>query len=289
MILYLSGTWTRRKLLNEVITSMSTTTKIRLLYSFLELRGRRYVPDYIPSYCSGLFVDSGAFSVYNSGKSIDIDEFCKFVITNRSHFDVVASLDVIGNWEESKKNYKYLIKQGADVLPCYHYGEPIDLLDWYTSITDYVGIGGMVGINRRQRESFLDSVFCRHPDIEKVKLHGFGVNDFTLLNKYPFYSVDSAAIVLCAVNRQLKTDKGVFYLGDQLYKDKGAKYNDSVREYVRELSIQYLGADYLEQLLSTNKHVCACYLILLMHNMIESKKFSSDYIYEKQKIGFDLT
>jgi hypothetical protein len=288
MHLYMSGTWSRRLLFNNIINVVPGNPKMKLLYAYPELHKKENIQAEIPSYCDGVFLDSGAFSVYNSGKTIDIDALVEFCKIHRHEFDVIASLDVIGDWRGSKDNYKYMIKHGADVLPCYHYGEPIKVLDWYASTTDYIGLGGMVGINKYQRRHFLESVFKRYPDNTKVKFHGFGVNDFTLLDQFPFYSVDSAAIVMCAINRQLKTDKGVFYMGEQLYKDKGAQYNDSVREYVRQLSLKYLGGDYMKQLMSPDVSTCVCFLVLLMYRIMMSKQFSSNYTYEHSRTGFDL-
>ena len=43
-----------------------------------------------------LFLDSGAFSAWNKGTSIDIKKYIKFIKKNEDLFTVYANLDVIG-------------------------------------------------------------------------------------------------------------------------------------------------------------------------------------------------
>jgi hypothetical protein len=58
---------------------------------------------------------------------------------------------------------------------------------------DYIAIGGMAGVSHSKDLliKFLDYVFSITRD--KIKIHGLGVTNVKLLEKYPFYSTDSTS------------------------------------------------------------------------------------------------
>ena len=98
-----------------------------------------------------IMLDSGAFSVWNMGKTIDIYKYIEFIKEN--NIEIYFNLDVIGDVEGTKKNQKIMEDNGLKPIPVFHYGEPFEYLDWlvkqgYT----YIGIGGTVGKSVQQRE-----------------------------------------------------------------------------------------------------------------------------------------
>ena len=100
-------------------------------------------------------LDSGAFSVWNMGKTIDIYKYIEFIKEN--DIEIYFNLDVIGDVEGTKKNQKIMEDNGLNPIPVFHYGEPFEYLDWlveqgYT----YIGIGGTVGKSVQQREKFFN-------------------------------------------------------------------------------------------------------------------------------------
>lgn len=164
------------------------------------------------------FLDSGAFSAWAQGKAIDLDEYCAFVHHHIEHIDVYANLDVIPGLPgqpadsqtrqeaatQSWTNYLYMKADGLDPLPVFHYGESFD---WLTKMLDYgceyIGLGGMVGINKDQRRDWLDRVFMRITNADGrpvVKTHGFGMTAMPLIFRYPWYSVDSTSWLKVTAN-----------------------------------------------------------------------------------------
>lgn len=155
------------------------------------------------------FLDSGAYSAWSRGTVIDIDEYCEFIRANIELIDVYASLDVIPGApgrqattterdeaaEASWKNYIYMVEQGLDPLPVYHYGEhPRFLERMLEAKILYIGIGGLVGVPSTPRRVWLDRVFDRITDADGmpiVKTHGFGMTAVPLIFRYPWYSIDS--------------------------------------------------------------------------------------------------
>lgn len=148
-----------------------------------------------------LFIDSGAFSAFTQGVTINIKEYIDFIKQYKNIIEVYANLDVIGDPEGTLKNQKIMEKAGLNPLPCFHYGEPIKFLRYYLDGYDYIALGGMVPISTKDLCSWLDNLFsnyiCRPDDgLPKAKVHGFGMTSLNLMLRYPWYSVDSTSWVV---------------------------------------------------------------------------------------------
>tara|TARA_R100001443_G_scaffold24912_1_gene37562 strand:+ start:204 stop:947 length:744 start_codon:yes stop_codon:yes gene_type:complete len=140
------------------------------------------------------FIDCGAYSAYTKKLKINIDEYLMFIFKN--NLKIYASLDVIGNAELSYKNYLYMKKKKAKrQIPAFHYGEDVKYLKLYLEECDYIAIGGVAQLksNQNKLKKFLDSCYNEIAKKKKVKVHGYGLNNWKLLLKYPFYSVDATS------------------------------------------------------------------------------------------------
>lgn len=159
----------------------------RVLLSFANKKIGKYLPIW-----DDIFIDSGAFTAFTTGKKINHKEYIRFIKEN--NIKKYASLDVIGNAEGSKKNYLKEIKEGLNPIPAFHYGEKIDYLKFYLDNAPYIALGGVAQLarNRSKLFRFFDkcySLISKHQT--NVKIHGFAVNSIDLLKRYPFYSVDA--------------------------------------------------------------------------------------------------
>lgn len=147
-----------------------------------------------------LFIDSGAYSAFTQGVTIDIDEYIAFIKQYKSIISVYANLDVIGDPAGTLGNQKRMEKAGLKPLPCFHYGEPIKYLRYYLDNYDYLALGGMVPISTKDLGIWLDNIFANYicgPDgLPRVKIHGFGLTVLKLMLRYPWYSVDSTSWVV---------------------------------------------------------------------------------------------
>lgn len=140
-----------------------------------------------------LFLDSSAFSVFTGKTKINLYDYIAFLLECGKQFSVVAALDVIDSGEKSMANYIAMRDSGlVDVVPTYHFGEDWEFLKKYVSITDYVGIGGLVRIagNPVQRAKVIKKALSM---VDKhTKVHLFGMTTPILLKLFPHvYSVDS--------------------------------------------------------------------------------------------------
>jgi hypothetical protein len=136
-----------------------------------------------------VFLDSGAFSAFNKGIEIPVDEYSKFVAEHQDLFDVVASMDVKGDPEKSWENQKIMESFGLNPIPVYHVGEELKWLYKYLDSYEYFGIGTAVSpihSDRLRRE--FEQVFEADP---AHKYHGFGMTDTRWLQIFPWHTVDS--------------------------------------------------------------------------------------------------
>jgi hypothetical protein len=146
-----------------------------------------------------VFLDSGAFSALTKGVQIDIQKYCDYCHENSDIIEYASVLDAIGDPKQTWRNQSTMESRGVSALPCYHYGEPTDVLDWYVERYPYVTIGGMVPISTKQLIIWLDRIFeehlCESDGTPRVKVHGFGLTSLDLMFRYPWYSVDSSTWV----------------------------------------------------------------------------------------------
>jgi hypothetical protein len=141
-----------------------------VLISYGVYRSASWIDKYVPSF-SHLLVDSGAFSVLNSGKPICVDEFAEWA-NKYPHADAVASLDSIsGNWEEGMRNWeKY-----QDHFPTFHDTDPWEALDAILAKNPvWIGLGMKPP---RTSDTWLDEALERIPD--GVHVHGWALRAFT--------------------------------------------------------------------------------------------------------------
>jgi len=163
---------------------------MRVLESFADIKPN--VALYRPLWQSAM-LDSGAFSVMQSGKKIDIGEYREFVEEHGEFYDAVASLDDILDWRRSMENWVEM--EDLDVFPVYHEGEPIDLLRAYaeeqTKKCGWIGIGAQRPILPSRCVAWLKSLRDVVGDFPDVHFHGFGLVMYA--SALPFESADSTS------------------------------------------------------------------------------------------------
>lgn len=134
-------------------------------------------------------MDSGAFSAHNSGAVIDLKAYidcCKELMATDPQLTEVFALDVIGDWKGTLKNTEKMWKAGVPAIPCFHYGEPWDVLLGYAKDYPKIALGGCVG--RRDKDKFAQQCFAR---VWPKKIHGFGFGAERSLMLLPWHSVDA--------------------------------------------------------------------------------------------------
>lgn len=160
-----------------------------------------------------VFLDSGAFSAFTKGVKVDMKAYCRYIQTNMDIIEVIdgsvcaSVLDHIGSAQGTYENQMAMEKLGVTPLPCFHYGEDERYLEWYIANYDYITIGGMVPISTPQLRLWLDRIWEKYmidgSGRPKIKFHGFGLTTLSLMERYPWYSVDSSSWVQMAATGNL--------------------------------------------------------------------------------------
>lgn len=149
------------------------------------------------THARAFFLDSGAFTAFTKKVTIDIGQYVEFIQTHRERITVASSLDAIGDPKKTYENFHEMLRRGVDVIPVFHCREDFSWLRRYCEEGHpYIALGGMVPENKQWVAQWLEQVWRFLVDDEgraKVKVHGFGMTIFELMDRYPWYSCDSSS------------------------------------------------------------------------------------------------
>lgn len=136
-------------------------------------------------------LDSGAFSARNSGVEISLDayiETCQRLRANDPTLTEIFALDVIGDWRASRANTEAMWNAGVPAIPCYHHGEPFDVLLGLAREYPKIAIGGITSLRGEGKLAFIEQCFAR---VWPKRIHGFGIGSESGVFRVPFHSVDA--------------------------------------------------------------------------------------------------
>lgn len=149
---------------------------------------------------SRLLIDSGAYSEFSTGKTVDGYRYKDWYQRWVDHADAIAGLDDIsGNWRRSMDNYE---KFGG--FPTFHETDPPELLD------DLIPLarerGGWLGLGllppRSGKDEFVRETCDRIPD--DLHLHGWAMREYTGVRRID--SVDSTNWWRDALQLRMKSE-----------------------------------------------------------------------------------
>ena len=181
-----------------------------------------------------VFVDSGAFSAWSKGKTIDVDDYIDYINQNTNELTLFASVDNIPgqltrtptlqekqqspilSWE----NYMYMrerVKEKDKLLPVFHIGEDFKYLNnmletkFNGKHIPYIALGGTVGIKKSNvKSNWYKQCFkiIKQSNNPNVKIHAFGMTSLNILENYPFTSADSTSWIMTTANGSIYTRFG---------------------------------------------------------------------------------
>ena len=161
-------------------------------------------------------MDSGVFSAWNRGETLDLDEYCAFIKRNEHLLSCYATMDIIpGTFgrkrtsdeveksaQGSYKNQQRMKEKGLKPIPIFHQGEAFKWLEKYVVDGEpYVGISTAKDLRNSEQRKWLDEVFTAITDKTGrpyIHTHGFGITNIPLLLRYPWYTGDSTTWSLAA-------------------------------------------------------------------------------------------
>lgn len=149
-----------------------------------------------------LFVDSGAFSMFTQKVDISIQQYGEWLLANKPLWHIASNLDdVTKNEAKSYENQKILEAMGCPVVPVFHCREDVKWLQRYIEEGyEYLFLGGMVPESTPYLLQWLDNLFDKYltdkDGMPIIKVHGFGLTRLNLVDRYPWFSVDSTSWVM---------------------------------------------------------------------------------------------
>lgn len=221
MKLYLAGIYTSNFHLESQLyarlTDREKAAREKVKY-YLESHHYIHKPSYVERIRKDgvkVFLDSGAFSAFTKGIEVDLDGYCTYI---RENYDIIEQvdgvlcasvLDGIGDPLKTWQNQLAMEQRGVRPLPCFHYGEDERYLEWYLEHYEYITLGGMVPISTQQLIYWLDRIWDKYltdgAGQPRVRVHGFGLTALNLMERYPWFSVDSSSWVQSAANGGVMT------------------------------------------------------------------------------------
>ncbi|SRR6266568_154740 len=156
-----------------------------------------------------LMVDSGAFSIWESGQKLAFTDWLQWIPTFaqqvRPHVADLAlvGFDVIPKWtsthpdlsaartaaEASYTNWRTAEDAGVRCIPTFHQYEPWDVLDRYVQGTDYVALSPRLKTTTPGALRWLREAWGHLAPTTRV--HILGLASRAVLVEFPAYSVDS--------------------------------------------------------------------------------------------------
>jgi hypothetical protein len=161
-----------------------------LLVSLPYLRGFREY--HAQLYFSDWVLDSGAFSAHaSSARATSVTDYIQVaqeMTASDPRLVEVYSLDVIGSWRQTLANTERLWRAGVEAIPCFHHGEPWDVLRGYARDYPKVALGGVAGL-LNNKLAWAQTCF---DVIWPARVHGFAFAGRRALLALPFESVDAS-------------------------------------------------------------------------------------------------
>jgi hypothetical protein len=168
-----------------------------------------------------ILLDSGAFSAFNRGEPINLDDYIGFVKANKDLIHRYVNLDVIpGNfgsreWRpeeieakaaDSYANHQKMKDAGLNPMPVFHQDEKLRWLEKYAADgEDYICLSPSQSARRREKLSWLRICFkiLSSQGRPLVRTHGLGETSALICHEFPFTTVDSRRWFLAAAYGQI--------------------------------------------------------------------------------------
>jgi hypothetical protein len=168
-----------------------------------------------------IIADSGAFSAWKQGATIEVDDYIRFIKQNEPLLDCYVNLDVIPGehgqreWRPEKiaaaaaasyDNLQRMKDAGLCPIPVFHQDEPFECLERYLSDGEpCIALSPYTKAHRQDIIGWLDPCFAiLAPDGRPlVKTHGLGVTGPLVLRRYPWTTVDSLTWAKSAGNGRI--------------------------------------------------------------------------------------
>lgn len=136
------------------------------------------------------FLDSGAFTAWNAGKPIELDDYCRFLERLPFMPDRYFALDVVGDPVATVENYKRMLERGFNPIPVFTPSQSFEDIEEYYKTTEIIGCGGLTTKYGKESIPYLIKVM-KYCGGRKVHLLGYTKPEF--VKHFRPYSCDSSS------------------------------------------------------------------------------------------------
>lgn len=269
--LYLAGAWPFKTLKGvDVRNKLSSYYYPKEFYDWLKITKKR---------SGNLLLDSGAFSVWASGKFINVKDYflyaqeCLEEAGKNNKVLRIVNLDVIpGKVGQTKtlvlstkpsdielidkaakqgyENLCYFVERGIAPIHVFHQGESFEWLNKMILKTDYIGVSPANDLGQKQKRKWINRVFTYiEKNNIKIKTHGFAVFDKKIILEFPWTSCDAVTHRLLGAYGQIYLPYGGFKNPDYskprvhiFISDKHKKnvfFEEKIRKVIEEEEFNY--------------------------------------------------
>lgn len=145
----MGGGWSEKDAEDLSLGEGSVPIDLLLSYAFHAKLDHRSLHSRLPK-GSLVWIDSGAFTAYTTGKVITVEEYAAHLEANRGGYDYAFTLDVIGDHRQSMIQTEQLMGRGLRVVPIFTYGTPIKEFRAMCKDFGYIGAGGIVPLTKNR-------------------------------------------------------------------------------------------------------------------------------------------
>ena len=190
-------------------------------------------------------IDSGAYSVVSSGKTVDIDKYIEYMEAIGDRVTFFANLDVIPLSDEHQEllrcadegfiNFEYIYAKSTfrdKLCAVYHEGEPFEVLERYVNFykehpsMHYIALGGVVDSSAPSTYEFCRKnclYIKKHLPYAKIHLFGYTrLNDLQTIN---CDSVDSTTWIKASIYGTIITPWGRLNVSDRRAGERDSIHN----------------------------------------------------------------
>lgn len=164
---------------------------ILLSYAFHQKTDLNRVRSHLP--CGRLFIDSGAFTAYSTGKPIQLQEYAEYLQHFQGAWNHAVTLDKIGDPVATRRQTQKLHAMGLPVMPVFTAGESLAEFDAMVRDVGYVCVGGGVGMTKAATVKRI-GVLQHRAEALGGGIHALGVGAIPFLRQARPYSADASNI-----------------------------------------------------------------------------------------------
>ena len=174
------------------------SNKYKILVSFALWNRKAIDYEVIKQGNLDLFLDSGAFTNFKSGKEVaKLDDYIHFIKENKKIVWKYINLDVIGDEKQSQYNFEQMERAGLKPIPVFTRSnisakEKAETLKKMCDKHEFIALGGIAGIKTKTGKEYLKNLCHFIKKNTKTKFHILGCGSLRIAKNIRPFSMDSS-------------------------------------------------------------------------------------------------